>query len=328
MKIGRITKWHRNCINESLQYNERESKKLTIDDIITKLSGINSLIDYKPIWTRLNECGVMGELVTAGMSILFIAMCIKLLTNTPDLFTKEGRIKGVLEINTSVFVKTLIFGFLILFYKEFCDVILGIFSAFSDKFFSQSLNQFKADFHYMMATIAGQSDTATPVFFPKLDATIEVFLFSVCLNFLIILFYTMLMFTPALLVLALTAGPILIPIGLYSRNVLKTWAMFLVGTGLFATFVGIGIMIINSMGFLQEMAETNLSGKMVQSIFLTTEIAVFLMAIPSTVAHLFGARPLATFSAVMGLLTFTTGMFSTSLSTISNLLLKEKRKKA
>jgi hypothetical protein len=295
--------------------------------MITQLNGLNTLINYSPLWQNMDDSGVIDKLISAGMIMLFGVTCIVMLMNMKTLWSREGREKGVLEVNTQLFVQAIILGFLILFYKEFCDVILKIFSAFSDMFFKESVQKFRVDFRYLIATISGQSDAQTPLFFPSLKTSIEVFLFSVSLNFLIILFYVMILFCPAFLIIILAAGPVLIPIGLYSKNVLFRWFMFLLAAGLFPAFVGLGIQIINSMGYISEMAITNTEGKLIKSLFLTVQTAIFITAIPAVVAELFGARPMAVFSAVMSLMTFSIGLFSTSLNTVAQILISRQKRK-
>jgi hypothetical protein len=136
----------------------------------------------------------------------------------------------------------------------------------------------------------------------------------------------MIVYCPAFVIIGLLAGPMLIPISLYSKSVGLKWLLFLVAAGLFPAFVGIGLQIINDGGYVAALATSNLEGKMIQAIFLATTIFVFITTIPATVATLFGARPLASFSMVMGFLTICAGMFTTSLSTLAQVMLPKKKR--
>jgi hypothetical protein len=300
---------------------------LTTDEMIRELYGLTTVFNYKPIWDGMIESGVTGGLVSAGMIMIFGVTCIGMLTNMRALVTNEGKRKGVLEVNMRLFVKAIVMGFTVLFYIPLCDIFLSIFGAFNDLFFSRSIQTFRGDFHYLIASISGQSDAQTPLFFPSLKASIEVFLFSASINFLVILFYIVILFCPAFMVIALASGPVLIPLGLYSTDILLKWGLFILAAGFLPAFVGLGIQIINTMDYLPAMALSGIEGKLIQTIFLATGVAVYTSAIPATVAHLFGARPIAAFSVVSGFLSLCTCMFSTSLNTIAQVFFFRNRKR-
>jgi len=300
---------------------------LTSDEMIGELFGLNTVFNYGPIWERMKESGVMGSLITAGIILTFATTCIGMLLNSKVLWSDEGRNRGILEVNIPLFAKTVVLGFLLLFYGTFSEILLNLLSTLSDFLFRGSLQIFRADFHYLIASISGQSDAQTPLFFPSLKASIEVFLFSVSLNLLIILFYVIILFSPAFMIIALVAGPVLIPMGIVSRDILSKWGLFLLAAGLLPAFTGLGIQIINTMDYLPAMAESSLDGKLIQTIFLAVTVVVFTTAIPATVAHLFGARPIAAFTTVLGFMSLCTGMFSTSFNTIIQVFFFRNRKK-
>jgi len=300
---------------------------MTIDEMITELSGLNTMFNYGPMWENLKNTGAISKLVTAGMVLLFIVTCIAMFMNMMPLSSREGREKGILAVNMPLFFKAFILGLFVLFYPMFCDTILGMFGAFTDMFFKQSLVQFQGDFHYLIASISSQSDAKTPFFFPTIKTNMEVFLFAVSLNLLIILFYVMILFCPGLIIVGLAAGPILIPFSLYSKEIGLKWALFLLAAGLMPAFVGMGIQIINMMGFINVITSSGLEGKMIQVIYMALTVAVFITTIPAVVANLFGVTPLKSLSLIMGLLSICCGMVSTSMTIIAQTFFFRKRKK-
>jgi hypothetical protein len=193
-------------------------------------------------------------------------------------------------------------------------------------FFKNSLLEFQANLHFLLASISAQTDTQTATFFPNMKASLEVFIFSVSLNLVIVLFYLMSVFSPAFVLFGLLAGPMLVPISVYSKEIGIKWILFLIADGLLPAFVGIGIQILNDGGYVAALAASNIEGKMIQAIFLATSIFVFITAIPATIAQLFGARPLAWFSFVMGFLSLCVGMFSSGMSTLVQVMLFKKKR--
>jgi hypothetical protein len=301
---------------------------MTTDQMITELSGLSTLFDYAPIWQQIKDNGVAGALVQGGLLMTFGVMMISLFLNMKDSI--YGNIgsgdKNILSINAPIFIKAFIAALFILYYIIFCDQILSVFASFTNMFFKNALLQFQANLHFLLASISAQTNSQTATFFPNMKASLEVFIFSVSLNIVIVLFYIMIVYCPALVILGLMAGPMLIPISLYSRSVGLKWLFFLIGAGLFPAFVGIGLQIINDGGYVTALATSNLEGKMEQSIFLATSIFVFVTAIPATVAQLFGVRPLASLSMIMGLMTLCVGMFSSGLSVIAKGILPKKKR--
>jgi hypothetical protein len=301
---------------------------MTTDQMISELSGLSTLFNYGPLWEQIKNSGVTGALVQGGLLMTFGVMMISLFLNMKDsIYGNSGYgHKNILSINAPIFIKAFITALFILYYVIFCDQILLMFSAFSDMFFKKSLLQFQANLHFLLASISAQTDSQTATFFPNMKASLEIFLFSVSLDFVIVLFYIMIVYCPAFVIIGLLAGPMLIPISLYSKSVGLKWLLFLVAAGLFPAFVGIGLQIINDGGYVAALATSNLEGKMIQAIFLATTIFIFITTIPATVATLFGARPLASFSMVMGFLTICAGMFTTSLSTLAQVMLPKKKR--
>lgn len=298
--------------------------------MITELSGLSTLFDYGPIWQQIKDNGVAGTLVQGGLVMTFGVMMISLfLTMKDSIYGNQGYgDKNILSINAPVFVKAFITALFILYYIMFCDQILSVFSAFTNMFFKNTLLQFQANLRFLLASISAQTDSQTATFFPNMKASLEVFLYSVSLNLVIVLFYIMIVFSPALVIMGLMAGPMLVPISLYSKTVGLKWLFFLLAAGLLPAFVGIGLQIINDGGYVTALATSNLEGKMIQAIFLATSIFVFITAIPATVAQLFGVGPLASLSIVMGLMTAGIGMFSSGLSLIAKVLLPKKKRAA
>jgi hypothetical protein len=303
---------------------------MTTDQMITELSGLSTLFDYGPIWQQIKDNGVAGTLVQGGLVMTFGVMMISLfLTMKDSIYGNQGYgDKNILSINAPVFVKAFITALFILYYIMFCDQILSVFSAFTNMFFKNTLLQFQANLRFLLASISAQTDSQTATFFPNMKASLEVFLYSVSLNLVIVLFYIMIVFSPALVIMGLMAGPMLVPISLYSKTVGLKWLFFLLAAGLLPAFVGIGLQIINDGGYVTALATSNLEGKMIQAIFLATSIFVFITAIPATVAQLFGVGPLASLSIVMGLMTAGIGMFSSGLSLIAKVLLPKKKRAA
>lgn len=301
---------------------------MTIDQLLTELSGLSTLFNYIPLWQNVRDSGVIRILYMGGLIMTFGVMMIAFFINMKDSIygNMQNGDRNIISINSPVFIKAFITAIFLTYYILFCDQILSVFSAFTDLFFKNSLLQFQANLHFLLSSISSQTNTQTAAFFPNLKASLEVFLFSVSLNLVIVLFYIMIVYAPAFVIVCLLAGPMLIPIALYSKSVGLRWLMFLIAAGLFPAFVGIGIQILNDSGYVVALATSNLEGKMIQSIFLATSIFVFITAIPAAVAQLFGARPLASFSMVMGFLSLCVGMFTSGLSTIAQIMLIRKKR--
>lgn len=259
--------------------------------------------------------------------VMMIALFFNTFQNYRPKSNESGNYNyGIITFNAPIFVKAFITALFILYYIIFCDQILSVFSAFTNMFFKNTLLQFQANLHFLLASISAQTNSQTATFFPNMKASIEVFIYSVSLNIVIVLFYIMIVYCPALVILGLMAGPMLLPISLYSKSVGLKWLLFLVASGLFPAFVGIGLEIINDGGYVTALATSNLGGKMEQAIFLATSIFVFITAIPATIAQLFGVRPLASLSMIMGLMTLCVGMFSSGLSVIAKGILPKKKR--
>lgn len=295
---------------------------MTIDQMILELTGLNSMFNYGHMWVNLKENGTIGSLVSAGLIMTFGVTCICMFINVKNMYSVEGKEKGIFALNSPLFVKALVMAMFVAFYVLFSDTVLSIFSAFTDMFFKKNLIQFQSDFKYLIASISSQNDAQTPFYFPSMNVTLEVFIFSVSLTFVIVLFYIIFLFSPAFIIIGLALGPVIVPVSLYSNKIGIKWVLYLLAAGLLPMFVGIGLEIINSMGYLKLIAVSGLEGKLIQSIYLSTCIIIFTSAIPSTVAFLFGVSPLATISAVPAFLSMCIGLVSVSTNITVNMLLQ------